>query len=94
MATDKRPKDDCNLTKNAKQPKGNPTGAGDIKAEHMTAQTGPVVRATSKPLTSTGSFTISAAKGADGFGYSGGQKKGIFRMSGHPGAHMVGAKKK
>lgn len=94
MATDKRPKDDCNLTKNAKQPKGNPTGAGGIKAEHMTAQTGPVVSATKMPLSSTGSFTVSAAKGADGFGHSGAQKKGVFRMSGHAGAHRVGARKK
>lgn len=32
------------------------------------------------------------AQGAHGFGHSGSERKGVHRLSGHPGAHQVGCK--
>jgi hypothetical protein len=79
-----------NLTKNASQPSGKSIGAS--VPSNMQPVTGPVVRATNKPLTSAGVFgNVKAAGGADCF--RGTSKKGVLRVSGHSGAHMVGKRK-
>lgn len=81
-----------NLTKNASQPSGKSIGFNESKDSNMHSVTGPVVRATNKPLTGTGVFgNVKAAGGADCF--KGTSKKGVLRVSGHSGAHQVGKRK-
>lgn len=68
-------------------------GGEYLVPEHQRSFTAPVVSEATKPMNSTGAFTIKPAKSADGFGHSGSQKQGCLRMSGVSGAHRIGKRK-